>query len=93
MWGDMLLWNVQGPLLHSGDHIVPHILTVDYTFKLPAWKIYSLENRSSRVRAPAGIQVSKNQTVTSSLTCKNLILWGASVINQIIQLGKILLFT
>ena len=27
----MSLWNVQGPLLHSGDHIVPHILTVDYT--------------------------------------------------------------
>ena len=36
MWGDMSLWNVQGPLLHSGDHIVPHILTVDYTFKLIA---------------------------------------------------------
>ena len=34
MWGDMSLWNVQGPLLHSGDHIVPRILTVDYTFKL-----------------------------------------------------------
>ena len=33
MWGDMSLWNVQGPLLHSGDHIVPRILTVDYTFK------------------------------------------------------------
>ena len=32
MWGDMSLWNVQGPLLHSGDHIVPRILTVDYTF-------------------------------------------------------------
>ena len=31
-WGDMSLWNVQGPLLHSGDHIVPRILTVDYTF-------------------------------------------------------------
>ena len=46
---------------------------------LPAWKIYSLENRRSRVRAPTGIQVSKNQIVTSSLTCKDLILWGASV--------------
>ena len=32
MWGDMSLWNVQGPLLHSGDHTVPRILTVDYTF-------------------------------------------------------------
>ena len=29
----MSLWNVQGPLLHFGDHIVPRILTVDYTFK------------------------------------------------------------
>ena len=27
------LWNVQGPLLHSVDNIVPRILTVDYTFK------------------------------------------------------------
>ena len=36
MWGDMSLWNVQGPLLHSGDHIVPRILTVDYTFN-PWW--------------------------------------------------------
>ena len=34
MWGDMSLWNVQGPLLHSGDHIVPVILTVDYTFNV-----------------------------------------------------------
>ena len=34
MWGDMSLWNVQGPLLHSGDHIVPRILTVDFTFNL-----------------------------------------------------------
>ena len=33
MWGDMLLWNVQGPLLHSGDTLVQCILTVDYTFK------------------------------------------------------------
>ena len=33
MWGDMSLWKVQGPLLHTGDHIVPRILTVDYTFK------------------------------------------------------------
>ena len=33
MWGDMSLWNVQGPLLHSWDHIVQRILTVDYTFK------------------------------------------------------------
>ena len=33
MWGDMSLRNVQGPLLHSGDHIVPRILTVDYTIK------------------------------------------------------------
>ena len=28
----MSLLNVQGPLLHSGDHIVLRILTVDYTF-------------------------------------------------------------
>ena len=34
MWGDMSLWNVQGPLLHSGDHIVLRILTVDYTFNM-----------------------------------------------------------
>ena len=33
MWGDMSLWNIQGPLLHSGDDIVPRILTVDCTFK------------------------------------------------------------
>ena len=30
----MSLWNVQGPLLHSGDHIVPRILIVDYTFNI-----------------------------------------------------------
>ena len=34
MWGDMSLWNVQGPLLPSEDHIVPRILTVDYTFNI-----------------------------------------------------------
>ena len=34
MWGDMSLWNVQGALLQSGDHIVPRILTVDYTFNM-----------------------------------------------------------
>ena len=34
MWGDMSLWNVEGPLLHSGDQIVPIIMTVDYTFNL-----------------------------------------------------------
>ena len=28
----MSLWNVQGPLLHSGVYIVRRILTVDYTF-------------------------------------------------------------
>ena len=33
MWGDMSLWNVQGPLLHSVDTLVGCILTVDYTFK------------------------------------------------------------
>ena len=33
MWGDMSLWNVQGALLHSGDHFVLRILTeLDYTF-------------------------------------------------------------
>ena len=36
MLGDISLWNVQGPLLHSGDHIVPCIWTVDYTFKQPS---------------------------------------------------------
>ena len=46
---------------------------------LPAWKIYSLENRRLWVRAPTGIQVSKKQIVTSSLTCEYLILWEASV--------------
>ena len=34
MWGSMSLWNVQGPLLHSGDHIVPRILIVDYSFNI-----------------------------------------------------------
>ena len=33
MWGDMSLWNVQGPLLHSGDTLAQCIMTVDYTFK------------------------------------------------------------
>ena len=47
--------------------------------EVPAWKVYFLENRKSRVRPPAGIQVSKKQIVTSSLTYKDLILWGASV--------------
>ena len=37
MWGDMSLWNVQGPLLHSGDHI----LTVDYTFNGSYIEVYS----------------------------------------------------
>ena len=31
MWGNMSLWNIQGPLLHPREHIVPRILTVDYT--------------------------------------------------------------
>ena len=31
MRGNMSLWNVQGPLLHSGDTLVHCILTVDYT--------------------------------------------------------------
>ena len=34
MWGDMSLWNVQGPLLHSGDTLVQCILTADYLFKV-----------------------------------------------------------
>ena len=34
MWGDMSLWNVQGPLLHSGDRIVMRILTVDTPLKM-----------------------------------------------------------
>ena len=42
-------------------------------------KAACLENRRSHVRPPAGIQVSKKQNVTSSLTCKDLISWGASV--------------
>ena len=41
MWGDMSLWNVQGPLLHSGDHIVPRILRVDYTFNMYTACMYS----------------------------------------------------
>ena len=36
--------NVQGPLLHSGDHIVQRILTVDYTFNsLPIKVIDSVD--------------------------------------------------
>ena len=42
-------------------------------------KAACLENQRSRVSSPAGIQVSKKQNVTSSLTCKYLISWGASV--------------
>ena len=38
-----------------------------------------LENRRSRVRPPAGIQVSKKQNVTSLLSCEDLLLWGAFV--------------
>ena len=38
-------------------------------------KAACLENRRSRVRPPAGIQVIKKQNVTSSLSCKDLILW------------------
>ena len=34
MWGDISLWNVQGPLLHSMDTLVQCILTVDYNFNL-----------------------------------------------------------
>ena len=30
----MSSWDVQRPLLHSGDHIVPRILTVYYTFNI-----------------------------------------------------------
>ena len=44
MWGDMSLWNV---LLHSGDHIVPRILTVDYTFNV-AQRAYFLKRKISR---------------------------------------------
>ena len=32
MWGDMSLWNVQGPLLHSGDTLIQFIVTADYAF-------------------------------------------------------------
>ena len=44
-------------------------------------KAACLENQRSRVRPPppADIQVSKKQNVTSSLICKVLILWVASV--------------
>ena len=45
MWGDMSLWNVQGPLLHSEDHIVPRIVTVDYTFKVNNVRIFILYAR------------------------------------------------
>ena len=37
-------------------------------------KAACLEHRRSRVRPPAGIQVPKTQNVTSSVTCKDLIL-------------------
>ena len=42
-------------------------------------KASCLEQWRSRARPPAAIQVSKKQNVTSSLTCNDLILWGASV--------------
>ena len=35
---------------------------------------------------PWCIQVSKNQIVTSSLTCKDLILWGASVTESVLSI-------
>ena len=42
--------------------------------KLPAWKV------GDRGFEPhSGLQVSKKQSVSSSLTCKDLILWVASV--------------
>ena len=56
MWGDMSLWNVQGPLLDSGDHIVPHILTVDYTFNIFFFYIFVFYLRS------VGYIASSNQT-------------------------------
>ena len=42
MWGDMSLWNVQGPLLHSGDHNDPRLLTVVYNFNLAGY--YAVAN-------------------------------------------------
>ena len=42
MWGDMSLWNVQGAL--SGNHIVPRILTVDYTFNILNRQIHARMN-------------------------------------------------
>ena len=60
------LWNVKGQLLHSGDHIVPCILTVDYTFNV-AWSMVSkIADKSNSVRAvnsPLSMQimVSSNQ--------------------------------
>ena len=42
-------------------------------------KAACLESRRSRVQTPSAIQVSKKQYVSSLLTRKDLILWGASV--------------
>ena len=49
----------------------------DDGYKETAINVY--QNRKFRVRPPAGIQVSNKQNVTSSLTWKDLMLWGASV--------------
>ena len=46
MWGDMSLWNVQGPLLHSGDTLVQCILTVDYTFNKTSEWVLQFDRRS-----------------------------------------------
>ena len=32
VFAGMSLWNVQGPLLHSGDHIVPRVLTTPLNY-------------------------------------------------------------
>ena len=42
-------------------------------------KAACLESRISRFRIPLWLQVSKKQNIFSSLTCKDSILWGASV--------------
>ena len=47
--------------------------------KLPAWKV--------RDRGPySGLQVSKRQKVSSPLTSKDSILWGASVTKSVLDL-------
>ena len=67
MWGDMSLCIKQGPLLHSGDHIVPRILTVDHTFNneihLPQYNICPIATTSCNRRLVASTPESSHQHI------------------------------